>query len=262
MIDFKSTDSAPGLLVSVRSAREAHEALAGGADVIDVKEPTRGSLGAADASTIFEVALAIKGRAVVTAALGELTDLQLANSFSHARSVPSGISLFKIGLAGCGANADWTSSWRNAIGRLLGEVNGKKLQSMPVAVVYADWPAANAPEPIDILSAAIQLGCPALLVDTWDKSSGTLFDHWVPAELKYFADKVRSRGVRLVLAGSLTGAAIAEAARLGPDLIAVRTAACDGGRNGAVSRERVRKLKLLLNALNPTSSLSESKKFP
>ena len=36
---------APGLLVSVRSAAEAATALAGGADLIDVKEPSRGPLG-------------------------------------------------------------------------------------------------------------------------------------------------------------------------------------------------------------------------
>ena len=36
------------LLVSVRSAAEAEIALHGGADLIDVKEPTRGSLGRAD----------------------------------------------------------------------------------------------------------------------------------------------------------------------------------------------------------------------
>ncbi len=36
------------LLVSVRSAAEAEIALSAGADLIDVKEPSRGSLGAAD----------------------------------------------------------------------------------------------------------------------------------------------------------------------------------------------------------------------
>jgi len=35
----------PGLLVSVRSADEVDDALAGGADLIDVKEPSRGALG-------------------------------------------------------------------------------------------------------------------------------------------------------------------------------------------------------------------------
>ena len=37
----------PKLLVSVRSADEARAALAGGADLIDVKEPAHGPLGAA-----------------------------------------------------------------------------------------------------------------------------------------------------------------------------------------------------------------------
>ena len=37
------------------------------------------------------------------------------------------------------------------------------------------------PQPRDVLRAAVDLGCPALLVDTWDKSAGTLFDHW-PAD--------------------------------------------------------------------------------
>ena len=39
--------NSPGLLVSVRSAAEAITALEAGADVIDVKEPSRGALGAA-----------------------------------------------------------------------------------------------------------------------------------------------------------------------------------------------------------------------
>jgi uncharacterized protein (UPF0264 family) len=268
MMRFKSDGSAPGLLVSVRNELEALEALAGGADVIDVKEPTRGSLGAADASTIAEVVYAVNGRAIVTAALGELIEFEFnhasiegcgmpsprsgvgmlnwnhahaAKPREHATHVPLGISLFKFGLAGCREHANWAASWRNAFGRVLG--NGHAPLSRPVAVVYADWPAAHAPTPMEILNAAVQFGCPALLVDTWDKSSGSLFDHWPASELNGFADQVRSRDIRLVLAGSLMGAAIAEAARLSPDLIAVRTAACEGGRNGAVSRERVHGLK-------------------
>ena len=40
------------LLVSVRSADEVAAAMAGGADIIDAKEPARGSLGAVDAATL------------------------------------------------------------------------------------------------------------------------------------------------------------------------------------------------------------------
>ena len=59
------------LPVSVRSAAEAEAALAGGAAVIDVKEPDRGVLGRADGAVIAAVAGAAAERAPVSAALGE-----------------------------------------------------------------------------------------------------------------------------------------------------------------------------------------------
>jgi uncharacterized protein (UPF0264 family) len=46
----------PQLLVSVRNAAEAQAALAGGCDILDIKEPSRGSLGMADAPTIAAIA--------------------------------------------------------------------------------------------------------------------------------------------------------------------------------------------------------------
>src|SRR3954469_22907203 len=62
------------LLVSVRSAAEAEAALAGGADIIDVKEPSRGSLGMADETVIQDVVATVAGRAPVSVALGDLAD--------------------------------------------------------------------------------------------------------------------------------------------------------------------------------------------
>src|SRR4029079_1902688 len=112
-----------------------------------------------------------------------------------------------------------------------------------VAVVYADWRGARAPPPSDVLNLAIHNQFPALLIDTWDKSSGTLFDHWPAEDLQLFLAKVREHGIAVVLAGSLIGQHIARAAQLAPDLVAVRTAACDGGRNGTVSDNKVRELK-------------------
>ena len=47
------------------------------------------------------------------------------------------------------------------------------------------------------------------------------------------------RRLYLVLAGSLAGESVPRAASLRPNVIAVRTAACEGGRAGIVTRERV-----------------------
>ena len=55
-------------LSACASADEARIALAGGADVIDVKEPRRGSLGAADAEVVADVVEVVGGRVPVSMA--------------------------------------------------------------------------------------------------------------------------------------------------------------------------------------------------
>jgi uncharacterized protein (UPF0264 family) len=241
MTKLKLSNETPGLLVSVRSAAEALAALSGGADVIDVKEPNLGSLGAADDDTISAVVRAVNGRAPVSAALGELVDLIALSDGTNAQTLVDGVSLFKIGLAGCRALDDWPDRWQHAIDSLVSTSSTGSAQT--VAVVYADWHAAQSPSPHEVLSAAIQRRCPVLLIDTWDKSAGTLFDHWPAGELECYITEVRSHNLSVVLAGSLTGPNITLASRLVPDLVAVRTAACEGGRTGRVSERKVRELK-------------------
>ncbi len=246
MIDLNPNPESPGLLVSVRNSTEALAALAAGADVIDVKEPDRGALGAADATTISAIVRAVNGRVPVTAALGEVSELISASGSRKLPIVPRGVSLFKIGLAGCGRNSLWRFHWRDVIAAIHGSAIGAAAQ--PVAVVYADWHAARAPQPDAVLQAAFELHSPALLIDTWDKSTGNLFDHWPADELRPFLDRVRARNLLTVLAGSLNGSAFDVAVRMNPHFVAVRTAACDAGRNGKVSTDRVRKLKQTIAA--------------
>ncbi len=86
------------LLVSVRSAAEAEAALAGGAHVIDVKEPSRGSLGRADDATIDEVVRVVAGRRPVSAALGELHDFgEWPECLPQLQFVKWGLSKFRLG---------------------------------------------------------------------------------------------------------------------------------------------------------------------
>jgi hypothetical protein len=237
----------PGLLVSVRSVTEARTALAAGADVIDVKEPSRGPLGGADIEEIAAVVRTVESRVPVTAAMGELLALvDTARREAIYQSLPSGVSLFKIGLAGSGHLNDWQARWTKAISALADESTAPRAQA--VAVAYADWQAADAPEPYRVLNAGIELGCPALLVDTWNKSGGGLFDHWPLTSLHDFVQRVQQQQMIVVLAGSLTGDQIRQAAALGPDLIAVRGAACATNRNGDVSFDRVHTLKQLVRS--------------
>lgn len=239
-----------GLLVSVRSADEASAALAGGADVIDVKEPSRGSLGAASSTTIADVVRAVAGRAPVTAAAGELIELLPQLEAGTCAPMPAGVSLVKIGLAQCGRLDNWPAAWQRAIAAL--RQPDRADHALPVAVVYADWRGASAPQPEEIHSRALAIGCRVVLIDTWDKTRGALFDHCTAAELRVFIERIRrDRQMAVVLAGSLSRTNLLAAAELRPHLVAVRGAACEADRTTAISQRRVAELKQILQAAAP-----------
>lgn len=213
------------LLVSVRSAEEARAALAGGAAVIDVKEPGRGPLGRADRFVWAEVIEVVAGRAPVSAALGEL-----AEGIPPDACGIDGLAFRKIGLAH--APADWRERW----GRLMDESG-----PIPwVAAIYADAALAGAPVAEAVLDFALSRSeIAGVLIDTYDKVQATSLDLGFAPLL----DRVRSSGRFVALAGGLDVAGIRRLSPLRPDLFAVRGAACEGGsRLGRVSTARVAEL--------------------
>jgi (5-formylfuran-3-yl)methyl phosphate synthase len=223
------------LLVSVVSATEARMAICGGADLIDVKDPRKGSLGAADHDAVQSVVSEIAGAAAVSIALGELRDL---GSLQNTEAFPH-IAFAKLGLSGCASLPDWPDRWTRALRQLAPSAR-------PVAVAYADWRHAAAPEPARVVAEATRMGCAAVLVDTYDKSRGNLVDWWELESLAEFVASVQRLGMLAVLAGSLTIETIPRVAAIEPDYIAVRGAACDGGRDGMLSLARVRRIAEIL----------------
>jgi uncharacterized protein (UPF0264 family) len=209
------------LLVSVRNAEEAELALSGGADLVDVKEPSRGSLGRADEP--------------VSAALGELRDWQ-------GGLPPIGLAYVKWGFAGYGGSERWREDLMEAIGAVGDALPGCAF----VAVVYADWQSALAPKPSEIIELAIQLDC-HLLVDTWKKDGATLLEWMNYHEIGNVCRRCRDSNRFVALAGSLGVKEIESLSPLRPDWIAVRGAACAlGDRTSGIVSDRVRELKKLL----------------
>jgi uncharacterized protein (UPF0264 family) len=228
------------LLVSVRSLAEAEAALRGGADWIDLKEPTNGSLGAVNADVAHRIAAHVQGRAKVSAAAGELLDWSTAGARELLQI--EGISQFKLGLAQC-RDRMWRDAWLTAQCEIAAA--GKEL----VAVSYADDAAAHSPAPADVAALAIDARCHWLLIDTFDKRNGTLLSCLAAAELCEIFQRVRRHGVTTAAAGRLTTAAIAELPLDSVDVVAVRSAVCGGDRAGTVCAEYVRALRQLLHAV-------------
>lgn len=228
------------LLVSVRSVAEAEAALRGGADWIDLKEPANGALGAVNAEVARKIIERIAGQAKISAAAGELLDwpTSIARELLHVE----GISQLKLGLSAC-RDQRWRDAWLAAQREIAAA--GKEL----VAVSYADDAAADSPAPPEVAALAVDARCRWLLIDTFDKRSGTLLECLAAEQLRAMFQSVRRAGVTTAAAGRLTPAAIAALPLESVDVVAVRSAACGGDRAGMVCVEQVAALRELIHAV-------------
>lgn len=208
----------PRLLVSVRNATEARIALAGGADVIDVKEPSAGSLGRASHQAMREVVDALgQSRSMSSSvALGELQEIIATREVV---AVPVGVRWVKMGLSGCANVSNWRRLWLDVRSRV-------ESAAAWIAVAYVDAAVANAPSARDVLRAAIATECAGLLLDTFCKTRGTLLDHLTIEELTSITREAQSAGLLVALAGRVQQADLPTLLAIQPDLIAVRSAVC------------------------------------
>ena len=233
------------LLVSVRNAAEAQIALDAGVDLIDVKEPHHGSLGAADAQVISEVLKTVAGRVPVSVALGELSEPSTREG-----SILTGAAYAKIGLANCAQTEDWPRRWEQYLSQL-------PRKTARVAVVYADSQAASAPQWNTVLSYAARLGCAAVLLDTWTKNSGSVLSHWSSERIRTFILGVQEKQMLAVVGGGLTLEGLDPILAACPDFIAVRGAVCDGDRRGNICPEKIIALQTRLALVSQPSPSRE-----
>lgn len=224
-----------GLLVSVRDAREAAAALAGGAGLIDVKEPRHGPLGRAAAEVVRAVLDAVAAARPVSAAMGELADWP-PGEWPHETAR---LTFVKWGLAR--APADWAERLRRLHEGLESSGGGRV-----VAAAYADHRRAEAPAPFEICDHAIRAGLGAFLLDTWGKDGSRLLDWMSFGEVRELRRRCGGAGVAFAVAGSLGAGDLVALAALAPEWFAVRGAACRGGREGEIDAGRVRALAGLL----------------
>ena len=231
------------LLVSVTSAAEAYAALAGGADVIDAKDPERGALGAVSPEAFHEILTAVAGARVVTAALGDADDEATIERDARAFTT-AGAALVKLGFAGI-HDAGRVRALTAAAVRGARAGNGGV-----VAVAYADAVRVASLAPGAVLAAAARAGAAGLLIDTAEKGGSGLRALVAPRVLAAWVSEAQAAGLIVALAGQLTADDLPFARLAGADIAGVRGAACDGGRTGSVSADKVRMLRAVCDELN------------
>jgi (5-formylfuran-3-yl)methyl phosphate synthase len=228
------------LLVSLRVADEVAAALAGGADIIDAKEPERGSLGPVTPETMNAIAARVPSNVPFSAALGDLRTADAArDAVTHAHVLPRLAPVYlKFGFAGESSVA----GMRVLIAAAVEAASRAPAHPVVVPVAYADWLDAGSPSPESVLDAALSVGARAFLLDTYIKDGSGLLDRLEIGRVRALAARARTAGMLVALAGSLDLAAIDRLAGVA-DVIGVRGAACIGGRNGRVDPWLVRRLR-------------------
>ena len=213
------------LLVSVVSAREARRALAGGADIIDVKDPSQGPLGAPSPRVLSEVVTEIGGAAPVSVALGDLPNLPHTAALAARGAALGGAAFVKVGLRGI-ATVD------NAVALMRAVADAVAPETAVIAAAYADAAALDPPalDPEWLPDVVRRAGIAGALVDTFVKDGRGLYSWLSERELVDLIARTRGAGGHFAVAGQLT---LGDLRRVETDVVGVRSAVCRGGDRAA-----------------------------
>lgn len=228
------------LLVSAINLDEAKEALAGGADILDVKNPKEGSLGANFPWVIKEISDYAED-VIVSTTIGDVPYKPGTISLAALGSAVSGSNYVKVGLYGP-ENYEQAVEVMNAVVKT---INNYDENITVVACGYADAYRVGSVEPTDIPKVAFDSGCDLAMLDTYLKDGRRLTDHMTYDELKSFVETSHNYNLKVALAGSVNASDIPLLEDINCDIMGVRGCVCTGGdrNNGTIDSLLVRQLK-------------------
>ena len=220
------------LLASVTGPEEAELALRSGADLVDLKDPSSGALGALPIQAIRTILTRVASRAQTSATIGDLpADPGLVLDAIRATAA-TGVDYVKIGFF----SGDHVRACLPAVADLARQT---PIGAAIVAVLFAD----RSP-PIADLTPFSQACCAGVMLDTADKGSGRLLECLTPETLAAFVRQAQGLGLLCGLAGSLRLADIPVLLPLGPDYLGFRGALCDSGQRArTLDPERLRAVR-------------------
>ncbi|MES2637315.1 MAG: (5-formylfuran-3-yl)methyl phosphate synthase [Pseudomonadota bacterium] len=235
------------LLISVKNAEEALIALEASVDMLDLKNPNVGALGALDLKTTEQILQEIQryqaltfhqSQPLISATVGENhTDLDTLVKEIDKR-IKMGIDIIKIATSDVCRN--------NVLKTLSAQARQVKL----VAVFFAD-------ESMDLtwLEKFKNGGFYAAMIDTHTKQQN-LFEICSISNLQNFVQKCQKIGLKAGIAGSLKPQHIENLVAINPSYIGFRGGVCtDNLRNSSLMVEKIINLKKLLQEHNKFNDL-------
>lgn len=200
-----------GMLASVNGLEEALLIQDYPVDIIDLKQPARGALGALALDDVTQIVTKLGHNKLISATIGDLPmqpDLVFAAAYAMA---DTGVDYVKIGFFPDG-------DWQGCID-LLATLAAQDISL--IAVLFAD----TRPD-LAIIQSLKQTGFKGVMLDTMDKTLGSLTQIMTQTELTEFVSQARRADLLTGLAGSLSQADIAGLLPLQADYLGFRGALC------------------------------------
>ncbi len=214
-------------LASVQSPEEAKILLPVLPDILDMKDPSKGALGALPVETVADIVNMIDGRCLTSATIGDLPMQADVISDAMIAMAKSDVDYIKIGL--------FPESKLTECIKTLAETV-RNLEKPVIAVLFADKSID-----LDIISLLKTSGFTGVMVDTAIKNGQGLRDHWDNLQLTRFVNTVQQHEMLCGMAGALKIEDIAALKPLNADYLGFRSALCE-------QQQRKEKLQLSLAA--------------
>lgn len=227
------------ILASVADLEEALVAVECGVDIIDLKNPAAGALGALPVATIRTIVEQVARRKPVSATIGDLPMHPEQIVAAVNATAATGVDIVKIGFFGQEGHVACIEALKPIIAR------GVYL----VAVLFAD----DTPD-FGLIPRLAQAGFHGVMLDTAYKNGKRLCHHLDVTTLNVFVCNAQKAGLLTGLAGSLSLDDLSGLLPLGADYLGFRGALC-GAANRTARLERAR-LEHLLNVLHSCNRMT------
>ena len=218
------------LLVSPSSIDEARHSLA--ADIIDVKKPSEGSLGANYPWVIREIKAFSKKP--VSAAIGDFDFKPGGAALTAYGAACAGADYIKIGLT-----FEGKEKARAVISAVVKAVKDEFPEKFVVIAAYSDYQRMGSISPFDMTPIAADEGADVVMVDTGIKDRQSTFAFMNEDALRTFTGMNTKLGLKTALAGAFKFEDIDALKRINPDIIGVRGMVCGGDRNATVREDLI-----------------------
>jgi len=228
-----------GMLASVSNLQEAKIALRENVDIIDLKDPSQGALGAVGIEVAEEVVEFVSGKCLVSATIGDLPMQATLIADAITTMAATGVDIIKVGVFDDLTDEVIASLQEQAIRGVKG-IDGRQFT---IVIVFFVDKGLDLEKISDLAKAGIR----GVMLDTADKTKGNLRSHMQDKEIESFVSHTRSYGLLAGLAGSLKASDIAPLLELEPDYLGFRGALCqDHSRIQALNSSSVRIIRSLI----------------